>query len=419
VAASRNVVIAGAGIGGLTAALMLAQSGFRITLLEQAAQLSEAGAGIQLSPNATRILIALGLGDRLRADAFVPQAVAVKSSSGGRLARVPLGDGIEKRFGAPYWTIHRADLQAALLEAAQLNPDIVIKLGTRVEDFTLHSNGLSIACRQGSFTADEHGVALIGADGLWSAMRTRLGQYEPDFRKRTAWRTLIPIEAIEDEEFRTPEVQLWLGRRAHLVHYPVKGGKLINVVAIVNDRWSQPGWVADGAREELLSHFSRWSWAQPVLDFLSIPERWSKWALYDHPSFDQWSKGPVTLLGDAAHPMLPFLAQGAAMAIEDATVLADSMSRLPNDIPLAMRRYEAARRRRTARVQRAARRNGRIYHLTAGEAVARNLFLRLAGGKMLLRRYNWLYDWRMLPPGSAEHPASLPHDPEDNERSED
>jgi salicylate hydroxylase len=214
-----------------------------------------------------------------------------------------------------------------------------------------------------------------------------------------------------EEEFRAPDVQLWLGRSAHIVHYPVKGGRLINIVAIVNDKWSQPGWSAEGAREELLSHFSRWTWALPVREFLAVPDNWRKWALYDHPPFDQWGKGPVTLLGDAAHPMLPFLAQGAAMAIEDAAVLTDNMARRPDDLPAAMRRYEAARRRRTARVQRAARSNGRVYHLTAAEAVARNLFLRLIGGKMLLRRYNWLYDWRVALPASADHPGALPDAP--------
>jgi salicylate hydroxylase len=177
----------------------------------------------------------------------------------------------------------------------------------------------------------------------------------------------------------------------------VKGGALINIVAIVNDRWAEPGWSAKGARDELLAHYSPWTWAQPVLDFLALPERWLKWALYDMPALGSWGEGPVTLLGDAAHPALPFLAQGAAMAIEDAAVLAASMGQTPDDPAAAMRRYQRARRRRTARVQHAARSNGRIYHLAGAEAVVRNLFLRVSGGKMLLRRYDWLYDWRSTP----------------------
>ncbi|MEA2983233.1 MAG: hypothetical protein QOF09_5056 [Alphaproteobacteria bacterium] len=406
-ASSRNIVVAGAGIGGLSAALMLAQSGFRVTLLEQSERLEETGAGIQLSPNATRILIALGLGERLRADAFVPEAVAIKTASGGKLARVPLGGEVERRYGAPYWAIHRGDLQAALLEAVRASPDIVLRLGTRVEDFVVHAKGLSIACRHGAIAADEHGIALIGADGLWSGLRARLGQAPPEFRQRTAWRALIPADQVE-EEFRAPDVQLWLGPDAHVVHYPVKSGTLINIVAIVNDNWAEPGWSVKGNRAELLTHYSQWHWALPVREFLAVPEQWLKWALYDVPPLSRWGDGPVTLLGDAAHPMLPFLAQGAAMAIEDAAVLADNLARNPDDPAAAMRSYERARRRRTERVQRAARSNGRIYHLTAGEALARNLLLRVAGGKMLLRRYNWLYDWRTPPPGTAARRDTLP-----------
>jgi salicylate hydroxylase len=407
VASSRNVIIAGAGIGGLSAALMLAQSGFRVTLLEQAQRLTETGAGIQLSPNASRILIALGLGEKLRGDVFVPQAIAIKKASGGTLARIPLGEYAEQRYGAPYWSIHRGDLQAALVDAVRANPDIALKPGTRLEDSVVHANGITVACRRGAEAADEQGLALIGADGLWSELRNLLGQRAPEFGHRTAWRALIPADTVEPE-FRTPEVQLWLGRNAHLVHYPVRGGALINIVGIVNDRWAEPGWSAEGARDEILAHYSPWSWSQPVLELLALPERWLKWALYDLPPLGAWGDGPVTLLGDAAHAMLPFLAQGAAMAVEDAAVLTDAMAQTPDDPAAAMRRYERARRRRTARVQQAARSNGRIYHLAATEALLRNLSLRLLGGKMLLRRYDWLYDWYAAPPRSAGIPDRPP-----------
>jgi len=402
VASSRNIIIAGAGIGGLTAALALAQSGFRVTLLEQAEALADAGAGIQLSPNATRVLFALGLEERLRNLAVAPAAVAIMAATGGKLARIPLGTTAEAYYGAPYWAIHRGDLQAALLDAVRANPDIAVRLGTRVEDFVLHAHGVSAALRLRGGTAVEPGVALICADGLWSGLRARLGiRTQPQFRQRTAWRALVPAEAVEPA-FRTNEVTLWLGRDAHLVHYPVKAGRLINIVAIVGDDWAEPGWTAEGAREELLARFSRWHWAEPARAFLGLPQRWSKWALYDLPPLRRsGSDGPITLLGDAAHPMLPFLAQGAAAAIEDAAVLANAMAQEPDDLARAMRRYERTRRRRTAQMQRAARRQGRIYHLRAGEALARNLFLRMAGGRMLLRRYNWLYDWRAPPPHRA------------------
>jgi salicylate hydroxylase len=195
--------------------------------------------------------------------------------------------------------------------------------------------------------------------------------------------------------FRAAEAQLWLGRDAHLVHYPVKAGTQINMVAIVTDRWAEPGWNAEGRRDELLARYSRWS--EAARRFLALPEHWQKWALYDLPPLGRWSDGPVTLLGDAAHPMLPFLAQGAAMAIEDAAVLANFFARHADDPATAMQRYEQVRRNRTARVQHTARSNGRVYHAGAGAAF-RDLILRLSGGNMMLRRYDWLYDERVMPP---------------------
>ena len=397
-APSRTIIIAGAGIGGLTAALALAQRGFRIVLLEASERLEETGAGIQLSPNAMRVLSALGLDERLKGDVVAPAAIEVRTSRGRSLTRLPLGEKAAERYGVPYWTIHRGDLQAGLVEAVRGNPDIELKLGTRVEDFVVHSNGVTAACRRGLVAADEQGIALVGADGLWSAIRRRLGhEQRPEFRRRTAWRALIPAERVSPE-LREPIVRLWLGRDAHLVHYPVKAGSVINVVAIVGDRWDKPGWSAGAEREELLARFPRRGWAEQARELIALPEHWLKWALYDLAPLKHWGKGPVTLLGDAAHPMLPFMAQGAAMAIEDAAVLAASAGRLPDDLPTAMRHYERARRRRVARAQRAARRNSRIYHLAGSEAALRNLYLRTAGGNRLLRRFDWLYDWRPLPP---------------------
>jgi salicylate hydroxylase len=408
-APSRNVIIAGAGIGGLTAALALAQRGFRAVVLEQASTLEEAGAGIQLSPNAARVLIGLGLEQRLIANAVVLEAVEIRTSRGRILSRIPLGDHAEHRYSAPYWMTHRADLQSALVEAVRANPDIALKLGTRVEDFVTYGNGVTVACRRGPDPADETGVALICADGLWSRLRLRLGHREkPVFRRRVAWRTLIPAASVAPD-IRTETVRLWLGQSAHLVHYPVKLGTLINVVAIVNDDRRQesglsasglsaPGWNEPGARQEIIARFSGKLWAPAARELIAQAEGWHRWALYDLPPLRQWGDGPVTMLGDAAHPMLPFLAQGAAMAIEDAAVLAASIARAPDDIPGAMRRYERTRQRRTRRTQKSARRNSRAYHTRGTEAVLRNLYLRMIGGKLLLRSYDWLYGWRPAPP---------------------
>ena len=240
---SRTVIVAGAGIGGLAAALALVRNGFRVTVLEQAERLEETGAGIQLSPNATRILIDLGLGDRLAPHVIAPSALRVLTARGGReIIRMPLGNAAAQRYGAPYWIIHRGDLQAALASAVAQERDVSLRLGMRLEDFATHRHGVTVSANGPSGLWNEHGHALIAADGLWSQARVRLGFKEPPlFAGRTAWRALIPATEVAPE-FREPLIQLWLGRDAHIVHYPVKAGKVINVVVITADDWSGPGW---------------------------------------------------------------------------------------------------------------------------------------------------------------------------------
>jgi len=396
--AARDVIVAGAGIAGLTTAIALARAGMRATVLEQAAKLEETGAGIQLSPNATNVLIALGLGERLRPLVMAPQAIRVMAGGSAReIVRIPLGTEAERRYGAPYWTIHRGDLQAALAAAASAEQDIKIKLGVRVEEFATHVKGITALTRRGGQVSgqvgDERGMALIGADGVWSTIATHLGERRPRFAHRTAWRALIPANAVADE-FREPLVHLWLGLDAHLVHYPVKGGRLINIVGIVHDEFRKTGWSAAGDRAEILRHFARWSWANKARDLIALPERWLKWALYErrHPFRD--GVGPVTLVGDAAHPMLPFLAQGAGMAIEDAAVLAHFLAHFRDDPADALRGYEGARWHRTDRAQQMSRKQGRIYGLSGPEALVRNLVMRAKGGEKLLARQDWLYSWR-------------------------
>ncbi len=395
-AASRTVMIAGAGIGGLTAALAIAQAGFRVAVYEQAERLEEAGAGIQLSPNASRVLLALGLHDRLSPNLVVPEELKVMTVPSGRvLARAPLGATIAQRYGAPYWVIHRGDLQAALVEAVLAHPDIKLHLGVRVEDFAHDREGVTVA----GLTADgrpvaARGVALVVADGLWSGLRHRLGDATPPrFADHTAWRALAPAEEVA-AHLREPTVHLWLGKNAHLVHYPVKGGRLINVVAIVHDRWADQGWNAPAEPREVIDRFPPTIWPREVQMLLAAPQRWQKWALYDRNPLRRWGDGPVTMLGDAAHPMLPFLAQGGAMAIEDAAVLGQCLAAMPDNIPHAMRNYERQRRARTARAQRAARHNGTTYHLGGANAALRNLALIVMGGDHLIRRYDWLYGWQ-------------------------
>ncbi|MGE3992550.1 FAD-dependent monooxygenase [Pseudorhodoplanes sp.] len=394
-ASSRTILIAGAGIGGLTSALTLAGAGYRVLIAEQAAALGDAGAGIQLSPNATRILQTLGIAERLAPSAVVPEGLSIRSArSGAEIAFMPIGQAMAFRYGAPYWMLHRGDLQTALADAVAEHPDIVLKLATRVEDFAIHSNGVTAQLRDDRGISEERVPAMIGADGIWSAIRLQLGdRSKPIFRHRTAWRAMLPAAALPDEA-RRPVTRLWLGRNAHLVHYPVRGGRLVNIVAIVRDRWDAPGWSATAARDELLRHFSRERWAKAARDLLELPETWIKWALFDRSDLGFRGHGPVTLVGDAAHPMLPFLAQGAAMAIEDAAILGACLAQDSADPEQGMRRYESMRRARVRRVQQEARANSRVYHLAGLSAVARNVAMRSMGGERLRARYDWLYDWR-------------------------
>jgi salicylate hydroxylase len=397
VAATRTIVVAGAGIGGLTAALALAAQGFRVVVLEKAARLEEAGAGLQLSPNASRILVELGLQDRLGARAVTPDAISIMSARSGEIARLPLGERATFRAGAPYWVVHRADLQSALAAHVNDNPDIELRLGCQFEDVVTHAKGLTVGQRSGMTRQQEPALALIGADGVWSAVRHQLfPDVQPRFSGLIAWRGTIEATQLP-REYTSKRVQLWMGPDAHLVAYPISGGRQINVVAIVPGTWNRPGWSAPGEAMEIKDAFAPQRWPGPARMMISAVDDWRKWALFTVPEGGDWSSGAMTLLGDAAHAMLPFAAQGAGMAIEDAAVLAKCLGGLGENaagIPAALQRYAGLRRARVTRVQRAARRNGKIYHLGGAAALARDLFIRAIGPQRMLARQDWIYDWR-------------------------
>jgi salicylate hydroxylase len=421
---ANGVLIAGAGIGGLTAALALGRRGIGATLFEQAEKLEEAGAGIQLSPNATRVLVALGLAERLNAAIVEPSAIRVRAAASGReIATMRLGAAMLQRYGAPYWVIHRADLQKALIEAIAEQPRITLTLGATVDNFTIRPTGVSASVsfpapgcgcpafagdaskngmdrhsraigRDGAGRVDYSATALIGADGLWSRLRALLGfGTTPRFAGRSAFRALIPAGQLSPPE-REPIVNLWIGPDGHLVHYPVRAGAAVNIVAACGGRWQGSGWNTGVGRDEVLERFPPAAWAAAARQLLATPAHWQKWPLYDREPSTSWGQGPVTLLGDAAHPMLPFLAQGAALAIEDAAVLARELARSPVDCAAALRSYESERRPRTARVQREARRNDFSYHLRQPAALIRDAILQALGGERLLAHYDWIYQWR-------------------------
>jgi salicylate hydroxylase len=263
-----------------------------VSIIEQAERLEAIGAGVQLSPNASRVLIDLGLGERLAPYVVAPFALNVMNAGSGRvLARAPLGDATTNRYGAPFWVIHRGDLHTVLREAIEATPLVSLQLGVRAEDVAIHDNGVTVSGRSGMQSVDTHGSSLIGADGLWSALRGRLGHDgEPRFARHTAWRALVAADAVSPA-LRARSVNLWLGRHAHLVHYPVRGGSLINVVAIVRDEWRETGWSAGGDRNEILARFPAGMWRVPARELLGAAEQWQKWALYDCRPLKRWGKG--------------------------------------------------------------------------------------------------------------------------------
>jgi salicylate hydroxylase len=398
------VIIAGGGIGGLTAALALARCGFRVTVLEQAQRLEETGAGIQLSPNATRTLIGLGLGDALRPLAVVPNELRVMNAGTGReIVRMPLGKLAEDRYGAPFWLLHRADLLGALAGAVSRQLGITIKLGRQVQDYVIHPNGITVSSLTATGIADERGFAVLAADGLWSALRRQLGDpVPPRFTGRSAWRGSIRAREVR-AEFREPAVYLWIGPDAHLVHYPVKAGQLINIVVVTSDRSGivPPERSKAATPGDLMACLSDGDWAMPARTLVRLPAAWQKWLLYDRRPLKRWSRGPAGLLGDAAHPMLPYLAQGAAMAIEDGAVVADCFARQPDDPARALQAFCSARRGRTRKLQLLSARNGARYHFGPSRAWFRNAAMRALGGTRLLNHYDWIYRWQppVLPAG--------------------
>jgi salicylate hydroxylase len=384
------ILIAGAGIGGLTLALALSRIGRTTITIEQRTRVEEIGAGIQLSPNASRVLIGLGLGHALAKVAAEPRKLTIRSAKSGQtLSTMPLGETMRSRYGAPYLTIHRADLQTILLDAVRGTDGARLAFGRSVAGFAENrSHGIDIDCVSTATRETVSGQALVGADGLWSTIAEQLGdQSKPEFRRHIAWRGLV---ARQDwpKELPFDETGLWLGPGAHLVHYPIRRGEMINLVAVTSDPENEPGWSRRGDADKIAKRMA--SWHPSAQKAIAAVGDWTIWSLYDRPPRKQWSHNRVTLLGDAAHPVLPFLAQGGALAIEDAAVLVNEMVHSPADPAAAFLRYETRRRPRAARVQAAARQNGSLFHLSWPFSVARDFTMQRTN---ISDRYDWLYGW--------------------------
>lgn len=393
---ARTILIAGAGIAGLTAALALAERGFLVRIFERTSQLEEVGAGLQISPNATRILGRLGVLEALRSDAVRPDAVVLRNAADlGELARVPLGEAGERRWGAPYLVAHRADLQRALLAQVAQRPEIELVTGAEILDAAPSSGGVAVSIKAGSAVIEMDGLLLVGADGVWSRCRALAGgSAKSRFTGELAWRTTISRQSPAAEAFAgidtATSVTAFLHPGAHLIAYPVRGGSLINLVAFTPGTRIAEGWSGEADIMNLRNAFRE---SAPALSQLAEAAPWTVWPLHTVDPGGPWTSGGIALIGDAAHAMTPFAAQGAAMAIEDAATLADAVAASADDLAGALAAWEAKRRPRIIFVARRGAVNRFAWHASGPVALVRNLFLKNRPPEKLAADLDWLYGW--------------------------
>ncbi len=354
-----KVIIVGGGIGGLTAALAFHAFGWKVDVLERAAELSEVGAGIQISPNGMKVFRALGVEDRIARDAFQPESLEMCfGRSGKQIFEIEARQAIVERWGAPYLHLYRADLIEALSELLRARQPHAVRLNVVCTGY--ENRGAKVVAHLQSGEAIE-GDLLVGADGLHSNIRTQmLGPDQPDFTGNTAWRAVVPMERLGDLA-PPPKACVWVGKRRHAVTYRLRGGTLANFVGIVeSDAWTSESWTEQGTKEEVLSDFAGW---HPVItNLIEQADAHFKWALFDRKPLSKWVDGRAVLLGDACHPTLPFQAQGAVMAIEDAYLLAKLASDEAEGMSAALQTYFESRQPRTAKVQAASRSNAKLFH---------------------------------------------------------
>jgi 2-polyprenyl-6-methoxyphenol hydroxylase-like FAD-dependent oxidoreductase len=380
--AGRPILIAGGGIGGLSAALALAMRGMSSLVLEQAPEFKEVGAGIQLGPNSWRALHELGAEATARQLAVFPSALVMRDAvTAEQVVSIPLG-GFEKRFGAPYALIHRADLLNALLAAAKASPLITVATSRAVKSFEDDGRSVHVTTADGQ---RYDAPALIGADGLWSTVRAQLiGDGLPRVAGHITYRAVLPTTDVP-EYLRHSDMVLWAGPKCHMVHYPLRGGELFNLVAVFHSNRYEEGWNSYGDPAELRERFEG-TCADVKLMLGKIAE-WRMWVLCDREPIKKWSMGRVTLLGDAAHPMLQYLAQGAGMAMEDALCLAKCLDE-NESVDVAFAAYPKLRYLRTGRVQLSARLYGEFYHADGVRRELRNAYVR----NLSFEGLAWIYD---------------------------
>ncbi|MGE0034321.1 MAG: 3-hydroxybenzoate 6-monooxygenase [Xanthobacteraceae bacterium] len=382
------ILIAGGGIGGLAAAYALARQGVPVRVLEQAAEFREIGAGIQLGPNVFKAFERLGLKDAVMADVHVPPAMEMRDALSGQLVtRIPLDTPeFKERFKQPYAVIHRHDIHGVFLRACQGNNLITLENNRTVTDFEQDDEGVTVTLESGEQVP---GRALVGCDGMWSKVREKVvGDGKPNVSGHIAYRAVLKRDEVPADLWN-PDVVLWAGPRTHLVTYPLRRGEIYNLVAVFHSKRYVEGWNTEANASDLWEHFK--GQRPEVMRMLERIETWRMWVLCDREPVKDWSQGRVTLLGDAAHPMLQYLAQGACMATEDAVALADRVAEKPDEPAAAFRDYVQQRYLRTARVQIMARVYGDFYHARGPAAELRNQML---GSRTPEQSYDgiaWLY----------------------------
>lgn len=381
-------IISGGGIGGLAAALVLARDGHAVTVLEQAESFGEIGAGIQLGPNIFRMFDYLGLTEVINRVAFFPTGLGMNDvRTGEKVVRVPLGDMARATYGFPYGVIYRADLHQVFLDACKAQPNVNLRTGAKVESFDQSASAVTVTLSGGEKI---DGQALVGADGMWSKIREAVvGDGKPRISGHIAYRAVLKRQDVPAHLW-SDDVMLWGGEKTHLVHYPLRRGELFNLVAVFHSNKYDEGWNTFGDTAELTERFM--DACPQVKELLGKIDTWKMWVLCDREPVKNWTDRRVTLLGDAAHPMLQYLAQGAGQAIEDAVVLREALRSTRGDVQKAFQKYQQARYLRTGRVQLTARFYGDIYHASGVQRELRNQMFQGGHESAGFAGLKWMYD---------------------------